>query len=290
MKAERIEAGEITLNVRIAGEGPPLLLLHGFPETGACWDRVLPDFASEFRVIAPDLRGYGASDMPESEGGTAYTKRLMAEDMVALMAGLGYEQFSILGHDRGARVSYRLALDHPERVERIGIIEVVPTADMWAAFDADLALSAFHWTFLAERAPLPETLINAAPDAFLDHLLGGWTKGPGLASYAPDALAEYRAQMRDPDRVHAMCEDYRAGATLDRQYDEADRASGRKIAAPLHFLWSEGGFPAQTGRPEASWEGWAETVTTSHVDCGHFVPEERPAETVATFLPFFRGQ
>lgn len=290
MEAERIRAGEISLNVRMAGEGPPLLLLHGFPETGACWDRVAPGLAAEFRVIVPDLRGYGASDMVESVGGAGYTKRLMAADMVALMAGLGHERFSILGHDRGARVSYRLALDHPERVARIGIIEVVPTADMWAGFDAEMALGAFHWTFLAAKEPLPETLINAEADAFLDHLLQSWTAGPGLSTYLPEALAEYRAQMRDPARVHAMCEDYRAGATLDRAYDEADRAAGRRIAAPLHFLWSEGGFPARTGRPEALWEEWAERVTASHLDCGHFVPEERPDETVATFLPFFRGQ
>ena len=288
MDVERIRVGEVSLNVRMAGEGTPLLLLHGFPETGDCWGKVVPDFARSHRVIVPDLRGYGASDAPTSVGGAKYTKRVMAADMVGLMTELGHERFGVLGHDRGARVSYRLALDHPERVSRLGIIEVVPTGDMWGAFDARLALGAFHWTFLAARAPLPETLINAAPDAFLDHLLSGWAGPMGLDAFEPAALAAYRAQMREPARVHAMCEDYRAGATTDWELDTADRAAGRKISAPMHFLWAEDGFPASTGGPEELWRAWADQVTAEQVTgCGHFVQEERPDAVAAAFLPFF---
>ena len=283
-----IKAGELSLRVRIAGEGLPLVLLHGFPETGACWAPVLPEFAKHFQVIVPDLRGYGGSDAPESVGGAAYSKRVMAADIVAMMRALGHDRFRLLGHDRGARVAYRLALDFPEVVQRLGIIEVIPTGDMWAQMDADLALGAFHWSFLAEPAPFPEDMIAAAPDRFLDYLLCKWNATGGLDVFKPKALAEYRAQMHAPDRVRAMCEDYRAGATLDRALDDADRAAGRQLQMPLHFVWSEGGFPAKAGSPEALWLAWASEVTTGQIDCGHFAQEERPDEIIQAFLPFFQ--
>ena len=286
----RVQVGDISLFVRRSGAGQPLLMLHGFPETGACWDKVAPAFAQEFEVIVPDLRGYGASDAPESENGVLYTKRNMAADMVALMAELGHERFMVLGHDRGARVSYRLALDHPDRVTRLGIIEVVPTGDMWASFNADLALGAFHWTFLAEPAPFPEQMILANPDQFLDHLMRQWSGTGDLSPFASDAYAAYRAQMRDPARVHAMCEDYRAGARLDRAYDEADKAEGRRIQCPLHFVYSDNGFPAKAGGPATLWRGWADKVTTAEIpDCGHFIQEEQPDALIAAYLPFFKG-
>ena len=284
---EMISVGSVALRVRRAGIGPPLVLLHGYPQTGACWGKVLPAFAEHFEVIVPDLRGYGGSDAPSSERGALYSKRAMAEDVVKLLSHLGHQTFRLLSHDRGARVAYRLALDHPDCVERLGIIEVIPTGDMWAEMDAELALGAFHWSFLAEPSPFPEKMIAAAPDFFLDHLLKGWNATCSLDVFAPDALAEYRAQIRDPARLHAMCEDYRAGATIDRALDEADKRAGRKIAAPLHFVWSEGGFPAKAGAPEALWKDWAAHVTTGQVDCGHFAQEEKPEEVVAAFLPFF---
>jgi haloacetate dehalogenase len=195
----------------------------------------------------------------------------------------------ILGHDRGARIAYRLALDHPSRVSRLGIIEIVPTAEMWRAWGAELAMKAYHWTFLAQPAPLPETLIGADPVAYLEWTLASWTRAGSLDAFPTEALESYRAQIRDPARLHAMCADYRAGATTDRRIDEDDLSAGRRIAVPLRFLWAEGGFPARTGDPAAAWRRWAEDVTDSSCVSGHFAMEEAPAAVVATFLPFFSG-
>lgn len=286
---QRIDCGEVTLSVHIGGEGPPLILLHGFPQTHMTWAPIAPALAQHFRVIVPDLRGYGASDAPPDDAThTTYSKRRMAADIVALMAALGIERAAVLGHDRGARVAYRLALDHPGRVSRLGIVEIVPTGDFWAAWSADLALKAYHWTFLAQPAPFPERLIGADPVAFLDHTLASWTLDGTLSAFAPAALESYRAQIRDPARVAAMCADYRAGATTDRALDQADRAAGRRIAAPLRFLWAEGGFPAQTGDPAGLWRAWADEVTDAACVSGHFAMEENPGAVLDTFLPFFR--
>ena len=284
----RVELPGITLSVLEGGTGPALFLLHGYPQNALCWSRVAPDFAQTHRVIIPDLRGYGQSDAPpDDDSHTAYSKRRMAADIVSLMDALGHELADILGHDRGARAAYRLALDHPSRVRRLGIIEVVPTGDFWAAWNADLALRAYHWTFLAQPAPLPERLIGADPAAYIDHTLRNWTREKSLAVFAPEALASYRAQARDPARLAAMCADYRAGAGTDRAHDEADRATGRTIAAPLRFLWAEGGFPARTGDPAGIWRRWAGDVTDASCVSGHFVAEENPAAVLDTFGPFF---
>lgn len=285
----RIALSEVALSVHEGGEGPPLVLLHGFPQTHMCWARVAPAFARRFRVIVPDLRGYGDSDAPPDDGEhRVYSKRRMALDIVELADRLGIGRFHLLGHDRGARVAYRLALDHPGRIDRLGIIEVIPTADFWRAWNAELAMSAYHWTFLAQPAPLPEMLISADPVGYVETALRTWTRAKSLDVFAPEALDSYRAQVRDPARIAAMCADYRAGATTDRTIDEADRAAGRRIAAPLMFLCGDGGFPAQTGDPASVWRAWAEQVEAATCVSGHFAMEENPEAVTDTFLGFFR--
>lgn len=286
----RVDCGAVTLSVHRAGQGAPLILLHGFPQTHRAWALVAPDLARHFDVIVPDLRGYGASDAPPDDAGhTAYSKRTMARDITGLMDALGLKSAHVLGHDRGARVAYRLALDHPGRVDRLGIIEVLPTGDYWRAFDAGLGMAIWHWTFLAQPAPLPEGMIGADPAFFLDTMLDRWTAAKSRTALPAESLAAYHAQMADPARVAAMCADYRAGATTDRADDEADRAAARRIAAPLHFLYAQGGFPARTGIAETAWQGWARDVTTSACASGHFVMEENPQAVLTAFLRHFGG-
>jgi haloacetate dehalogenase len=278
----------VGISVQEAGAGDPLILLHGYPQNGMCWSRVAPQFACSHRVIVPDLRGYGASDAPPDDPGhQTYSKRQMAADIVGLMDTLGIARAQVLGHDRGARVAYRLALDQPGRVQRLGIIEIAPTADYWANWGAELAMAAYHWTFLAQPAPLPERMIGADPVAYLDHTLKSWTAAKSLGVFPPEALASYRAQMADPARLHAMCADYRAGATTDRAHDEADRAAGRQITAPLRFLYGLHGFPARTGDPAGIWRRWATDVTATACASGHFVMEENPQAVLDAFGPFF---
>lgn len=284
----RIKTNGLELSVHRGGVGAPLILLHGYPENHMCWEHVAPRFAEHFDVIIPDLRGYGESDAPADDADHAvYSKREMARDIVGLMDALGIGKASILGHDRGGRVSYRLALDHPERVKRLGIIEIVPTSDFWDAWNAELAMKAYHWTFLAQPAPLPERMIAADPAGYIDWTLRSWTLTDGLSAFSEAALAGYRAQAEDQARMHAMCADYRAGASTDRAIDQADRDAGRKIKAPLMFLCAESGFPAKTGDPASVWRDWAETIETATCESGHFVMEENPEAAVATFLPFF---
>ena len=285
----RIEVDGVNLSVHVGGEGAPLFLLHGYPQNHMCWAGVAPALAREFRVIVPDLRGYGDSDAPPDDPDhTAYSKRRMARDIVGLADAMEFDRFHVLGHDRGARVAYRLALDHPQRVVRLGIVEVIPTADFWRAWNAELAYKAYHWTFLAQPAPLPERLISADPVGYIEHTLRSWTMARSLDVFPPAALAAYRAQAQDPARIAAMCADYRAGATTDRVIDESDRAAGRKIAAPLMFLCGRHGFPAQTGNPGALWKAWADDVRTATCESGHFAMEENPQAVLDAFLPFFR--
>lgn len=284
---QRVTLNDVTLNVWVGGDGPPLLLLHGFPQTHAAWGFVAPEFARHHTCIVPDLRGYGDSTIPDSDAShRAYSKRVMAQDCVQLMAQLGFERFAVLGHDRGARVAYRLAFD-TEAVTRLGIIEVIPTADMWDHFDAAMALKAYHWAFLAQPSPLPETLIQSNHTVFLHHTLKSWSQSGSLKPFSAVALESYEKQMRDPHRIKAMCEDYRAGATIDRALDNADRQNGRMISAAVHFVWSENGFVSQAADPLALWRQWATTVTGQSIESGHFAMEENPTAIVAAFLPFF---
>ncbi|MBA70481.1 MAG: alpha/beta hydrolase [Rhizobiales bacterium] len=275
------------IHLRIKGSGPPLVLLHGYPQCHATWHRIAPALAERFTVVLPDLRGYGASGVPDAGSDyAAYSKRAMGRDLLAVMDNLGFDRFSLVGHDRGARVSYRLAFDHPERIEKLGIVEVIPTGEMWRHFDAAMAMGAYHWTFLAQPAPLPEKLISADPQFYVDWTLKSWTRDKSLEVFDPGALAMYREAYSQPDRVAAMCADYRAGATIDRELDEADRAAGRKITVPLHFVWSNHGFPAQSGDPLGLWKEWAETVTGESVEAGHFAMEENPDAVLAALSPF----
>ncbi|GFE66302.1 alpha/beta fold hydrolase [Litoreibacter roseus] len=287
---QKITVDGVTLSVHIGGDGPPLVLLHGYPQNHMTWARVAPGFAKTHTCIIPDLRGYGESDAPmDDPAHETYSKRRMARDIIGILDALGYEGAAVLGHDRGARVAYRMALDHPERVHKLGIIEIVPTGDFWADWSADLAMKAYHWTFLAQDAPLPERMIGADPVAYIDWTLESWTLDKSLAVFSPDALASYRLQAQDPEHLHGMCADYRAGATFDRALDEADKAAGRQITCPVRFLYAEGGFPAQTGDPAAVWRSWAADLTTRSCVSGHFAMEENPQAVLDCFTEFFEA-
>ncbi|NKX45534.1 alpha/beta fold hydrolase [Roseicyclus persicicus] len=289
--SHRVAANGITLSVHRGGAGPALILLHGYPQTHMTWHRVAPALARHFDVIVPDLRGYGDSDAPPDDPDhRTYSKREMARDIVGLMDALGIARAHLLGHDRGARVAYRFAFDHPDRILRLGLVEIVPTAAFWDAWNAELALKAYHWTFLAQPAPLPESLIAADGPGYIARTLASWTRSGDLSPFAPAALDSYLRQAGDPTRIAAMCADYRAGATVDRRLDIADRAASRRIAAPLRFVWAEAGFPARTGDPLGLWLGWAAEVSGHPIPgCGHFAMEEAPDAVLDAMLPHFLG-
>jgi haloacetate dehalogenase len=273
------------LFARSGGSGPPLLLLHGYPQTHAQWHKIAADLAQSFHVVLMDLRGYGASFVAAGEAGALYTKRLMAEDAIEVMRALGFTQFYIAGHDRGGRVAYRLALDHPEHVLRLAVLDIVPTAMQWRYMDAQAAMRVYHWMFLAQPAPFPETLIGGAPLYYLEHTLKSWSASKSLDFIDPEALAHYKASFSQPDRLHASCEDYRAGATIDRDYDEADLAAGKKIGQPLLVLWGARGLPG--GAPLDIWREFGVNVQGQKIESGHFLPEENPQATLAALLEFF---
>lgn len=282
----RVSTGEAELFFRIGGDGPPLLLLHGYPQTHVAWHRVARILAQRFTLILPDLRGYGRSlgPMPDADH-QRYSKRAMAQDMAALMTELGYPRFSLAGHDRGARVGYRLCLDHPERVERFASIDIIPTLDMWEGMNADKALASYHWSFLAAPAPVPERLIGAEPEFFIRHLLERWVGYRDTLD--PWAVATYVEQFREPSVIAATCADYRAGATVDRAHDAEDRRRGRKIICPVLVLWGRAYLSGKTASPLAVWRNWADDVREVALDCGHFVAEEKPeecAEALAAFM------
>jgi haloacetate dehalogenase len=287
-----VETGETRIFVRWSGAGAPLLLLQGFPQTHLMWRGVAPLLARRFTVVCADLRGYGRSGCPASAPDHApYAKRAMARDMVAVMAQLGFPRFAVAGHDRGGRVAYRLALDHPDRVARLAVLDVLPTGTVWARADARLALAYWPWSLLAQPAPLPERLIAAAPDAVVEAALAGW--GTPATVFAPAVRAAYVEALRDPVHVHAICEEYRAAATLDRGHDDADRERGRRIACPLLALWSGRGplhcWYAEVGGPLALWRAWGDDVQGRALDAGHFFPEELPQETAEALDGFFQA-
>jgi haloacetate dehalogenase len=285
-----IDTGAGRLFARAGGSGPPLLLLHGYAQTNVMWHRMAPALAERFTLIIADLPGYGWSAAPQSGPDHApYNKRAMAAAMVELMQQLGHVRFRLAGHDRGGRVGYRLALDHPGRLEQLALLDIVPTYAMWRDIDARLAYRIWHWTFLALPPPFPETVIGKDPVAFWDGKTGSGTKARDLSPFDPRALAHYRAFFQDPSRIHATCEDYRAGRTVDLAADEADRAAGNKITCPLLVLWGETGIPSETKSPLQTWRDWATDVRGHAVDCGHYLPEENPDDTAAALLSFFKG-
>ena len=275
--------GDAEIHFRIGGEGPALLLLHGYPQCHVMWHRVAPLLKDRYTLVMPDTRGYGDSIGPAPDvDHIGYSKRVMACDMVALMAELGHERFFLAGHDRGARVAYRLCLDHPKRVARFVSLDTVPTLDVWAATDKDRAIGAFHWPLLAQPAPLPERLIGNDPDFLLTHLLDRWVGSPG--ALAEEAVQAYAAAHRRTTVVRAMAEDYRAGATIDHVHDLEDRAAGKRITCPLLVIWVSRYTSAS---PLQTWRGWADDVAGIELDCGHFVAEEMPEATAEAMTDYF---
>jgi haloacetate dehalogenase len=283
--AKTIGTRDARIFLRLGGDGPPLLLLHGFPETHVMWHRVAPELARHFTLVIPDLRGYGWSSVPASdETHEAYSKRAMALDMVDVMEGLGFVRFAVTGHDRGGRVAYRLALDHPGRVERLAVLDIVPTHSMWTNLTPKLAMKTYHWLFLAQPEPLPEMLIRKAPVEYLEYTLASWTKARDLSAFDPRALAHYRAFYSVPERIHATCEDYRAGASIDLVHDEADFDT--KVTCPLFALWSATGYVGKTQDVLQVWREYATDVRGRSLPCGHYLPEEMPDETAAALRAF----
>lgn len=277
----RIKTGEIEVRVRHGGSGPPLLLLHGHPETHAMWGKIAPGLAAEFTVIAPDLRGYGASSKPPTTPDhEPYSKRAMARDQIALMRHFGFEQFAVAGHDRGGRVAYRLALDHPQIISKLAVLDIVPTSEMYRRADMAFGLGYWHWFFLPQPYPLPERLLGADPEAY-------YFRGE-RDIFDPEALADYLSFIRDPAVIHAMCEDYRAGATYDFAADEADRGR-RRIACPLLALWGSRGSMPKWYDVLAIWRDWSEDVRGQAIDSGHYLPEEAPEATYRALRDFFAG-
>jgi haloacetate dehalogenase len=279
----QIAADGATINLRYAGAGPPLLLLHGYPQNHTMWHLVAPRLAERFTVVAADLRGYGDSAKPPGgDDHAGYAKRAMAHDQVQAMRALGFERFAVVGHDRGGRVGHRMALDHPDRVTRLAVLDIVPTYHIFTHVTKELATLYYHWFFLIQPYDLPERMIGADPLYYLHKKLGGW--GGKLDIFAPEALAEYERCFRDPATIHASCEDYRAAASIDLEHDAADRE--RKLGCPLLALWGERGVPHRCHDVLAVWRDYAGDVRGRALPAGHFLAEEQPEETAEELLAF----
>ncbi len=280
-----LAVGGVTLRVRVGGDGPPLLLLHGNPQTHLMWHLVAPDLAKRFTVVASDLTGYGESSKPASTPDHApYSKRAMARDQVGLMRALGFDRFRVAGHDRGGRVAYRMALDHPQAVEQLAVLDIIPTYEAFARGGREFGMGYYHWFFLAQPAPLPERLIGSDPDWWWR-----WhtNRGPRDDIFAAEALQDYLSCFRNPETVRAICEDYRAGVSVDCDDDLADKQAGRKIACPLLVLWGANARLEAWYDTLAVWREWAEDVRGHSLPCGHYLPEECPEETLEALLAFF---
>ena len=280
----RIDHDGVGIHLRVAGNGPPLLLLHGYPQTGYMWHKIAPQLAQQFSVIIPDLRGYGDSDKPPTDARhSPYSKRAMAADMIAVMQALGHERFTVAGHDRGGRVAHRLARDYPDAVIRLAVLDIVPTAAMYEATDKVFATAYYHWFFLIQPAPFPENLIGQDPAFFLQHKTGHWGRTEGAITTA--AFAEYLRCFSNPATIHASCEDYRAAASIDLEHDAAD--AGKKLAMPVLALWGDIGFVGGYYDVIGEWRQVADHVQGQAISGGHFLAEESPAETIAALTAFF---
>ncbi|VXB81526.1 alpha/beta fold hydrolase [Massilia sp. 9I] len=278
----------VTIAGVIGGAGPPLLLLHGHPQTHAIWHKLAPTLAQHFTVVACDLRGYGDSSKPQGSADHGnYSKRSMAADMLAVMRQLGFERFRVMAHDRGARVAHRLAADHPQAVERAVLLDIAPTLAMYEKTTEAFARAYWHWFFLIQPAPLPERLIEADPGAYLRDVMG--RRSAGLAPFDARALAEYARCLALPGTAHGICEDYRAAAGIDLEHDRHDRDAGRRIDMPLLALWGAQGVVARCFDPLAEWRKVAAQVEGEALDCGHYIPEEAPSALLARALPFLRA-
>ncbi len=278
-KRDLIPTAEATICVPHAGSGPPVLLLHGYPQTHAMWHLIAPALAENYTVICADLRGYGDSSKPlTTPNHEPYSKRAMARDQIAVTRALGFERFTVVGHDRGGRVAYRMALDHPDRVQGLAVLDIAPTGEMFRRADMAFGLGYWHWFFLAQPFDLPERVIGANPEGFYFHR--------GREIFDPAAMAEYRRCYSDPATTHAMCEDYRAGATFDFELDEADRKAGNRIQCPVLALWGAKGPVARWYDVLEVWRAWADDVEGQPLDCGHYLPEEAPNATLEAIRPF----
>ena len=272
-----IKIDDNTIFIRRYGNGSPLLMVHGFPRTSLMWRDMAPLLASNHTVICVDLRGYGGSGVPAStEDHYPYTKRAMANELVAVMDKLGFAKFDLAGHDRGGRVSYRLALDHPEKVRRLAVLDVIPVSEAWGYADEKFAMTFWPWGLLSQKAPLPEKYLSGVPDAVFDNPFGE-------GSFGPEVKAEYIETLRNPARAHAICEEYRAAASLDIEHDRTDQKKSRRITCPMLHLWAAGGpldtFYEQHGGPLGIWRKWVDNVQGQAMKGGHFFPEENPVET-----------
>ncbi len=277
----RIATKDAEIFVRIGGSGPPLLLLHGYPQTHVMWHGVAPQLAETYTVVCPDLRGYGqSSNPPDGDNHAGYSKRAMAADQVAVMSALGFQRFQLVGHDRGGRVAHRLCLDYPDHVGKVSIIDICPTLSMFEATDQAFATAYYHWFFLIQPADLPERMIAGALDDYMDRTLRGW----GGGSFDPAAIAAYKQALRDPANLHSACEDYRAAASIDLEHDRADL--GSKIACPLQILWGSRSVVGKLFHPLKDWGEKAGAVNGMAIEGGHFLPEEAPEAVLLAVKEF----
>ncbi|MBA3518838.1 MAG: alpha/beta hydrolase [Rhizobiales bacterium] len=284
---ERIRTSGAEINVAIAGQGPPLLLLHGNPLTLVSWHKIAPSLARHFTVVATDLRGYGDSSKPDgSEDHAAYTFRAMADDNVEVMRQLGFERFGVAGHDRGARVAFRMALDHPDAVERMAALDIVPTHHVLSNITLGWGLESYHWFFMAQKAPFPEDLICRDLDYYMRYKLN--KKGVGLEIFTPEAMAEY-VRCATPEQIHAVCEDYRATVTLDLEMDKADFGE-RTIACPVLVIWGSNSHVGRHFQPIENWGPWAPDIRGFAIPTGHYPAEHRPDLIYPAFRDFFAGR
>jgi haloacetate dehalogenase len=282
--SKSVETSGAVIHSAIGGSGPPLLLLHGYPQTHVMWHKIAPRLAESFTIVAADLRGYGdSSKLPGGIDHVNYSKRVMARDQVEVMRHFGFSRFSLVGHDRGGRVAHRLCLDHPDAVSRVAVLDIAPTATMYGRTDMRFASAYYHWFFLIQPFDLPERLIGADPDYYMSRKMALAAKEAGV--FTDEALAEYKRCFRDPATIHASCEDYRAAAGIDLEHDAAD--AERRIACPLLVLWGQQGVVGRLYDPIETWREKALDVRGRGLPCGHYLAEEAPDETLAELLAFF---
>lgn len=285
---EFVQTNGITLHVASGGQGVPIVLLHGFPETHLAWRYVAPTLAKNFTVVCPDLRGYGLSDKPNGdEHHMNYSKRTMAKDIYELMKKLGHEKFAVAGHDRGGLVGFRLALDYPEAVTHLLVLDVIPTVDMWESLYGIFGVFGYHQFFLAQPNDFPEKMLQAGAKTFLDYTLDNWCKHPD--ALPTDIREEYMAAFANPESLHAMCEDYRAGAFVDGDHDAEDKKAGKKIDIPTTILWQDPKGMELPFDPLKTWQSWAPNCSGKAVDAGHLLPEEKPDEVIQAITHLVSG-
>jgi haloacetate dehalogenase len=283
-KKSIVQANNVDINYVIGGSGPPILLLHGYPQSHVIWHKIAPALAEKYTVVVSDLRGYGDSGKPPTdERHEPYSKRVMAKDQVQLMKKLGFDRFLLVGHDRGGRVAHRLVLDYPEVVTKLVVMDIAPTYTMYKTTDMDFAKAYYHWFFLIQPADIPERMIGADPVYFLNKKFGQW--GKDNDAFTTTAFAEY-LRCLTPETIHASCEDYRASATIDLEHDQIDLDNNRKMTCPMLVIWGAKGFVGNKYNMITEWRKWATDVSGFSLPCGHYLPEEAPKETLAALLSF----